>query len=202
MIEYIRGTLTDKEISQVAIEATGVGYAIIIPLSTYEKLPEPGKEAKVYIHYYVREDDVKLYGFATKNEREVFRHLITVNMIGPKVAISIMSGISVDNLVMYINTGNTAALKKIPGIGAKTAERIIVELKGKLGIYASSGAVAASVMATLKAPAGGRKEEAFAAMMALGYNDKQTAKAIGIASQEMNEDASVEEWIRKALQVI
>ncbi|MDR2693915.1 MAG: Holliday junction branch migration protein RuvA [Chitinispirillales bacterium] len=198
MIDYIRGALTDKEISHIAIETAGVGYSVSIPLSTYEQLPEPGKEVKIYIHYYVRDDDVKLYGFASKADREIFRHLITVNSVGPKVAMSIMSGVSIENLVMYVNAGDTAGLKKIPGVGAKTAERIIVELKGKLGMYSST----ASGAMTKRPIAKGRKEEAYAAMLSLGYNDKQVAKAIERVSQEINESAPVEEWIKTALQVI
>jgi Holliday junction DNA helicase RuvA len=199
MIEYITGILTEKLITSVAVETAGVGYAVTIPLSTYEKLPEPGKQAKVFIHYYMREDDVRLYGFATKTEREIFRHLITVNSIGPKVAIGIMSGVSIENLVAHVNTGNSAALRKIPGIGPKTAERIIVELKGKLGMYSST--TSSTLSATSPADKG-RKEEAFAAMMSLGYNDKQVAKAIDRVSQEASPDTPVEEWIRMALQVI
>jgi len=197
MIEYIRGTLTDKELTQIAVETTGVGYAVLIPLSTYEQLPETGKEVKVYIHYYQREDDVKLFGFASKADREIFRQLITVNSVGPKVAMSIMSGVSIENLVMYINAGDTTMLRKIPGIGTKTAERIVVELKGKLGMYSST-----SVSTTKRPAPKGRKEEAYAAMLSLGYNDKQVAKAIDRVAQEIDSDALIEEWIKKALQVI
>jgi len=199
MIEYIRGILAEKDISRVAVEASGVGYAVSIPLSTYEKLPEPGREIKVYIHYYMREDDVSLYGFASKDEREVFRHLITVNSVGPKVAMGIMSGVSVDDLAAYVNSGNSAALRKIPGVGPKTAERIIVELKGKLTGYAG-GMTAQSAKSSAS---GGRREEAYAAMISLGYNDKQVAKAIGRVEQEVGgNNVPVEEWIRMALQVI
>ncbi|MDR2591237.1 MAG: Holliday junction branch migration protein RuvA [Chitinispirillales bacterium] len=201
MIDYIRGKLTDKELTHVAIETAGVGYSVSIPLSTYEKLPEPGKDALIYIHYYVREDDVKLYGFASKDDREIFRHLITVNSVGPKVAMGIMSGISIENLVMYVNAGDTAGLKKVPGVGLKTAERIIIELKGKLGAYSSSAA--ATSAARSKVPiAKGRKEEAYAAMLSLGYNDKQVAKAIDRVSLEIGEGAQIEEWIRTALKII
>ena len=201
MIEYIRGVLAEKDISRVAVEAAGVGYAVSIPLSTYEKLPEPGREVKVYIHYYMREDDVSLYGFASKDEREVFRHLITVNSVGPKVAMGIMSGVSVDNLVAYVNSGNSAALRKLPGVGPKTAERIIVELKGKLTAYSSGGGMTAAQSG--KPLSGSRREEAYAAMISLGYNDKQVAKAIGRVEQEVGDgDVAVEEWIRMALQVI
>ena len=200
MIDYIRGKLADKELTHVAIETAGVGYSVSIPLSTYEKLPEPGKDALIYIHYYVREDDVKLYGFASKADREIFRHLITVNSVGPKVAMGIMSGISIENLVMYVNAGDTAGLKKVPGVGLKTAERIIIELKGKLGAYSSSPAT--SLPRSKSSIARGRKDEAYAAMLSLGYNDKQVAKAIDRVSLEIGEDAQIEEWIRMALKII
>jgi len=198
MIDYIRGKLTDKELTHVAIETAGVGYSVSIPLSTYEKLPEPGKDALIYIHYYVREDDVKLYGFASKADREIFRHLITVNSVGPKVAMGIMSGISIENLVMYVNAGDTAGLKKVPGVGLKTAERIIIELKGKLGAYSSSPATSRSKGSAVH----GHKEEAYAAMLSLGYNDKQVAKAIDRVSLEIDREAQIEEWIRMALKII
>jgi holliday junction DNA helicase RuvA len=201
MIDYIRGKLADKELTHVSIETAGVGYSVSIPLSTYEKLPEAGKDALVYIHYYVREDDVKLYGFASKDDREIFRHLITVNSVGPKVAMGIMSGISIENLVMCVNAGDTAGLKKIPGVGLKTAERIIIELKGKLGAYSSS-ATATSTLRSKIPIAKGRKEEAYAAMLSLGYNDKQVAKAIDRVALEIGEEAQIEEWIRMALKVI
>jgi holliday junction DNA helicase RuvA len=201
MIDYIRGKLTDKELTRVSVETAGVGYSVSIPLSTYEKLPEPGKDALIYIHYYVREDDVKLYGFASKDDREIFRHLITVNSVGPKVAMSIMSGVSIENLVMYVNAGDTAGLKKIPGVGLKTAERIIIELKGKLGSYSSS-AISTSASRSKVSVAKGRKEEAYAAMLSLGYNDKQVAKAIDRVALEIGQEAQIEEWIRMALKVI
>ncbi|GBU21640.1 ATP-dependent DNA helicase RuvA [Fibrobacteres bacterium R8-0-B4] len=197
MIDYIRGKIADKELTHISIETAGVGYSVSIPLSTYEKLPEPGKDALVYIHYYVREDDVKLYGFASKDDREIFRNLITVNSVGPKVAMSIMSGISLENLVMYVNAGDTAGLKKVPGVGLKTAERIIIELKGKLGPYSSTSTPRSKIPI-----AKGRKEEAYAAMLSLGYNDKQVAKAIDRVSLEIDREAQIEEWIRMALKII
>ncbi len=200
MIEYIRGVLSDKEIAHVAVETSGVGYSVSIPLCTYEKLPEPGKEVKLYIHYYVREDVVKLYGFFSKTEREIFRQLIAISKIGPKVALSILSGVSVENLVTSVNTADSSRLEKIPGVGAKTAQRLVVELKGKLGIYSSS--VPAAVALKSSANGSSQRDEAFAAMMTLGYNDKQVLKAISRVDQVIAADASVEEWIRMALQVI
>jgi len=201
MIDHVRGVLTDKDITHITVEASGVGYAVTIPLSTYERLPEIGKEVKVLIHYNVsgHDNSVTLYGFASATEREIFRHLISVNSIGPSVAMGILSGVSADNLVSYVNSGNTAALKKISGVGPKTAERIVLELRDKFKAYATT---AAQLRPLKKAVGGGRKEEAFAAMQSLGYNDKQAAKALDRVSQEIAEDAPIEEWIRMALQVI
>jgi len=205
MIDHIRGILTDKELTHITVEASGVGYAVTIPISTYEKIPEPGKEVKVLIHYNVsgHDNSVTLYGFASAQEREIFRHLITVNSVGPSVAMGILSGISVDNLVMYINTGNTAGLRKISGVGPKTAERMVLELRDKFKVYATSVAqLSSSTPAKKSGKKTPHKDEAFAAMMSLGYNDKQVVKAIARVEQEIGDDAPVEEWIRMALQVI
>jgi len=203
LIDYIRGILADKEIEHIAVEANGVGYSVSIPLSTYEKLPEPGKEVKVFIHYYVREDAVKLYGFASKTEREIFLHLIAISKIGPKIALGILSAVSIENLVASVNSADSARLEKIPGIGLKTAQRLVVELKGKLGMYASSSApVSVSAIKRSGGKINSRRDEAFAAMMSLGYNDKQVLKAVTRVEQEIGDDAPIEEWIRMALQVI
>jgi len=201
MIDHIRGTLTDKNITHITVEASGVGYAVTIPLSTYDKLPESGKEVKVLIHYNVsgHDNSVTLYGFASATEREIFRHLISVNSIGPALAMGILSGVSADNLVAYVTAGNTAALKKISGVGPKTAERIVLELRDKLKVYAGASAQLSSKRVS---SGGGRKDEAFAAMLSLGYNDKQVTKALDRVAQEMGEDAPIEDWIKTALQVI
>jgi len=204
MIDFIRGKLVDKEISHVSVEAHGVGYGVSIPLSTYEKLPGPGEEVFLHIHYHVREDAHKLYGFFSKGEREMFRQLIAITKIGPKVALNVLSGISISDLVSSINSQDSSRLEKIPGIGARTAERLVMELKGKLGSsdLSSSTAVPLSLLSSKNGKSGGMREEAFAAMISLGYNDKQVTKAISRVEQTINNDAPVEEWIRKALQVI
>ncbi len=200
MIEFIRGALAEKEITHAAVETSGVGYSISIPLSTFEKLPDLGQEVKLYIHYYVREDAVKLYGFFTRTEREVFRQLIAISKIGPKVALSILSGVSIDNLVASVNSADSSRLEKIPGVGVKTAQRLVVELKGKLGMYASSITVPAPVKSSRKSSF--ERDEVFAAMISLGYNDKQVLKALDRVEQVIENSAPVEEWIRMALQVI
>lgn len=204
MIDYVRGTLTEKEPAVVTIEAHGIGYEIIIPLSTYERLPASGAEVKLYTHYHVREDTQKLYGFLTKTERELFRQLIGVSSIGPKTAVGILSKISVDELAKCIALGDPSRLTKIPGIGAKIAQRLIMELRGKITATRSgpSAAVAAPGAEVTSSDTGA---EAFEALLSLGYNDKQVAKAIERVRQtitESEQDIPVEEWIKKALQVI
>jgi len=204
MIDYVRGTLTEKEPAVVTIEAHGIGYEIIIPLSTYERLPASGAEVKLYTHYHVREDTQKLYGFLTKTERELFRQLIGVSSIGPKTAVGILSKISVDELAKCIALGDPSRLTKIPGIGAKIAQRLIMELRGKITATRSgpSAAVAAPGAEVTSSDTGA---EAFEALLSLGYNDKQVAKAIERVRQtitESEQDIQVEEWIKKALQVI
>ncbi|MFP4012850.1 MAG: Holliday junction branch migration protein RuvA [Chitinispirillaceae bacterium] len=202
MIEYIRGILAEKEIMHVALETFGVGYDVNIPISTYEKLPEQGKEAKLYIHYYVREDVVKLYGFSSRTEREIFRQLISISKVGPKVALGILSGVSVDDLVSSVNSADSSRLEKIPGVGAKTAQRLVVELKGKLGMVPSSKTASAAVVSRVPSGSPSEREEAFAAMVSLGYNEKQVVKAVSRVEEVIENGAPVEEWIRLALQVI
>ncbi|MFW6245442.1 MAG: Holliday junction branch migration protein RuvA [Fibrobacterota bacterium] len=202
MIEYIRGILAEKEIMHVALETSGVGYDVNIPISTYEKLPEQGKEAKLYIHYYVREDVVKLYGFSSRTEREIFRQLISISKVGPKVALGILSGVSVDDLVSSVNSADSSRLEKIPGVGAKTAQRLVVELKGKLGMVPSSKTASAAVVSRVPSGSPSEREEAFAAMVSLGYNEKQVVKAVSRVEEVIENGAPVEEWIRLALQVI
>ncbi len=201
MIDFIRGTLVNKEISSVSVEAHGVGYAVSIPLSTYEKLPLPGESVFLNIHYHVREDAHKLYGFFTKEERELFRLLIGISKIGPKVALNILSGISANDLISCVNASDPARLEKIPGVGAKTASRLLIELKGKVG-KSSTTTQARSIQTGGNTFIRGKREEVFAAMVSLGYNDKQVEKALCRVEETLSGDTAVEEWIRKALQVI
>jgi holliday junction DNA helicase RuvA len=200
MIDFVKGLLAEKEIARVVVEAHGVGYEMNIPLSTYEKLPGPGAELKLHTHYHVREDAHRLFGFFTTQERELFRQLINVNMIGPKVALSILSGISATELVRSVNTADTSRLEKIPGVGAKTAQRILVELRGKLS-YSPGMSATAAVSSSTAAP-GSVRDEVFAAMLSLGYNDKQITRALSRVEQTVTAETPIEEWIRNALQVI
>jgi holliday junction DNA helicase RuvA len=206
MYDYIKGTLVEKSPSQATIEAAGVGYAIIIPTSTFESLPDAGTETKLFTHLSIREDAHKLYGFFTKNEREVFRQLIDVNMIGPKVAINILSNISVANLIAAINSGDSSRLKSLPGIGPKTAQRLALELKGKLdGVVVparAGGAVSTGGRPGAIGSSREVKKEVYDAMVALGYTDKLVIRALERVETVIEPGATLEEWIRSALKVI
>jgi holliday junction DNA helicase RuvA len=203
MFDYIRGTLVDKAPATAVIEAAGVGYAIMISLSTYEALPDENQETKLYTHLSIREDAHKLFGFYTTAERDLFRRLIEVNMVGPKVALNILSNITVSNLVRAINTGDSSRLKSIPGIGPKMAQRLVVELKGKFDSNdyndVQTGASGSGKKASTSK---NERQESYDALMSLGYSDKQVLKALERVEAAVKPQAPVEEWIRMALQVI
>ena len=202
MIDFIHGTLSEKEAGSVTVEAHGVGYEIIVPLSTYERLGATGSEVKIHTYFYVREDTQKLYGFMTKQERELFRQLIGVSSIGPRTAIGVLSKMSVSELVRAVTLGDASAMTKIPGVGAKTAQRLVMELRGKLKVPGIPEHRAGEESAAAHVPAGAA-EEAFEALVALGYNDKQVARAVERVRQTgVVDNIGVEEWIKKALQVI
>lgn len=206
MIDFIHGAVAEKELGRVTLDTGGVGYAIHIPLSTYERLPGIGDEVTLKTHYHVREDGHRLFGFFTSEEREIFRHLIGISKVGPKVALNVLSGVAPDALIESVNRGDPSRLQNIPGIGAKTAQRLVMELKGKLGTVAlSTGTAMHSDTGAGTGVPGGRqrvRNEVFAAMMALGYNEKQVRKALDRIGADLHEDQPVEVWIRTALQVI
>lgn len=133
MISYVKGMLDHKEPSCVVVDVSGVGYEVFVPLSTYEKLPAIGSQVKLHTHHYVREDAMQLYGFLSTEEKETFELLLSISGIGSKVALSILSTVSVDEFRRSIAQGDMKSLTKIPGIGKKSAERMLLELKDKVG---------------------------------------------------------------------
>ncbi len=201
MFDYINGILAEKSPAAAVIEAAGVGYELATPLSTFEALGKPGTQVKLFTHHHVREDAEKLYGFSTRTERELFRQLIAISNIGPKTALTILSGMSPQDLVACINKGDATRLRKVPGVGDKTAQRLMVELKGKLGI-ASGDAPVLSQAGDGAKTAGTQRTQAFDAMISLGYGDKQVQAALDRVESVIQDLAPVEDWIRKALQVI
>ena len=169
MIAYIRGTLAEKEPTRVVVEAAGVGYELVIPLSTYDRLPRAGETVKLLAHHCVREDDETLYGFATDEERGLFAKLTSVSGVGPKIAIAILSGSSIGELSQAIVGGDAKRIAAIKGVGKKTAEKICVELRDKVDAFIGRDAdVAAS-------PVIG---DAIAALRALGFNEETSSKMV------------------------
>jgi holliday junction DNA helicase RuvA len=136
VIAYLKGKLIEKDTSRVVVDVNGVGYEVFVPLSTFSVLPDRGVEVSMDVHTHVREDIIALYGFSSRRERSVFEKLLTISGIGPKLAITILSGGPVEDLVTAIRRGDLARLTSIPGVGKKTAERIVVELKDKLQDFA------------------------------------------------------------------
>lgn len=132
MIAYLKGVLAEKEITRVVVECHGVGYEAAIPLSTFDRLPAEGAEVKLYTHHEVREDAQLLFGFATKPERDMFRLVTTVSGVGPKLALAVLSGLTVGDLQLAVSQGDAKRLAAVKGIGKKTAARIVVELKDKI----------------------------------------------------------------------
>jgi Holliday junction DNA helicase RuvA len=201
MFEFIKGILEEKSIGEAVVEAGGVGYALTIPLSTYNKLPPIGQEVKLLTHHHVREDAEKLYGFFSRNERNLFRQIIGISNMGPKTAMSILSGVPAELLIECVKKSDPSRLKKIPGVGEKTAQRLVMELKGKLdSLWASDEAGQGAVIG--RTLTSGARSEAFDAMMSLGYGEKQVQAALSRVESVLKNDAPAEEWIKKALQVI
>ncbi len=191
MIGSLRGTLAWKAPPQLLVEAHGVGYELEAPMSTFYGLPAIGSEVRLLTHLVVREDAHVLYGFATGDERRLFRILLKVSGVGPKIALGILSGISVESFRQFVAGNDAAALTRIPGVGRKTAERLIVEVRDRLDGLASAPAVDGSL------PAGGADGEAFSALVALGYKAPEAARLLKAAALE---GATTEELIRRALQ--
>ena len=186
MIGRRHGKLLEKNPPQILIDVSGVGYEVDVPMSTFCNLPEVGGELTLYTHFVVREDAELLYGFATLAERAVFRALIKISGVGPKIALALLSGITVDQLKDAVDRGETGLLTKVPGIGKKTAERLVLELKGKL---AGTGAATAAV------PTSGARADVAAALIALGYSEREAAAA----TKKLPEDCTVNDGLRLAL---
>lgn len=134
MYSYLKGVLSDKFPTNIVVECNGVGYDLFVPLSTYDKLPQTGQEVKILVHYSFNESDgVRLFGFYTEEEKQLFRQLINISKVGPKLALSVLSGLSVEDLIRAVQIGDVKLISTIHGIGKKSAERLVIELKDKVG---------------------------------------------------------------------
>ena len=197
MITFLEGRLTSALPTHAIVEVSGVGYEVFIPLSSYDKLPAPGQPVRILTHLHVREDAHILYGFMTPAERDLFRLLVNnVSGIGPKLALAVLSGMSVNNFKTAVVNADVAALSKISGLGKKTAERIVLELKDKVGVTAAWEAASAAHAPT---PEQERANEAVLALIALGYKQVEAHRTIHDL-QEKARDKSAEELVKLALQ--
>jgi Holliday junction DNA helicase RuvA len=197
MITFLHGKLVEALPTQVTVDVNGVGYETLIPLSSYDKLPQPGQDIRLLTHLAVREDAHILYGFMTSSERELFRMLInTVSGIGPKIALNILSGISVTAFRGAVANGDIKALSQISGVGKKTAERIIVELKDKIG---AAGAWEASSAQRSLSPEDQKINDAVLALMALGFKQIEAHDAVRKAQAHLGLEATIEDLVRACL---
>lgn len=188
MIGKLTGTLSDKNPPQVLVDCGGVGYEVQVPMGTFYSLPELGHTVSLLTHFVVREDAQILYGFATAPERAAFRELIKISGVGPRTALSVLSGMNVAELAQAVTLQEAGRLIKVPGIGKKTAERLLLELKGKLG-------------ADIGAPMGAASDaqaDILQALVALGYSDKEAAAAL----KALPSDVGVSEGIKLALKAL
>jgi holliday junction DNA helicase RuvA len=190
MIAHLRGKLLAKHPNQVIVETSGVGYDVTITVPTFSDLPETGTEVALHIHTHVREDALALYGFLRSSEKVLFERLITVSGIGPKLAITILSGMPVDEMVRSIRGNDVARLTRIPGIGKKTAERMVLELRDKLPEAGPAVAPTTSAITPIE-------EDVLSALLNLGYQRAAAERALGAASK--NKAGSFDALFREVL---
>lgn len=189
MIGRLHGKLIEKNPPQVLVDVGGVGYEVDVPMSTFCNLPADGSEITLLTHFIVREDAQLLYGFATAAERQTFRALIRISGVGPRIALAVLSGMSAQDLADAVEQGNATLLTRVPGIGKKTAERLVLELKGKLSgsAFAPAGGAASAAQADIAS-----------ALMALGYSEREAQASV----RALPADVTVSEGIRLALKTL
>ncbi len=206
MIGHLRGRILEKQPPWLLLDVNGVGYEVEASMNTFYKLPELGTEVGLHTHFVVREDAQLLYGFADQQEKLLFRSLIKVNGVGPKMALAILSGISAEEFIRTVHNEDTTALVRVPGVGKKTAERLIVEMKDRLNqlqlptlveLELSSGNLPA-----VEAVATDHRAEAESALIALGYKPQQATRAIEQAAKTLGDAAVTEDLIRQALKTM
>ena len=197
MIAHLKGKLTYKSPVEITIDVNGVGYLIFVPLSTFYALPELGSEVSLGIHTHMREEALKLFGFYTTDEKRIFEKLITVNKVGPKLALTILSGMPPADLLSTIDSNDIAKLSTIPGIGRKTAERLILEMRDKLD--------GLSLELTVKKeplPQNGLFDDALSALVNLGYKKSQAEQTLKKVYGEEGEESSIENLIKESLNLL
>ena len=193
MIGRLHGVIIEKQAPDLLLDVQGVGYELLVSLNTFFAVPNIGESITLHTHFVVREDAQQLYGFAELGERTLFRHLIKVNGVGPKMALAILSGMSASEFALSVQNNDVATLVKLPGVGKKTAERLVIEMRDRLSDI--DAGVSQGNMTTVAQP--GIAEEAESALIALGYKPQDAAKMVSRA--ESSEITSAEQLIRAAL---
>lgn len=197
MIGRLRGTLAEKQPPHLILDVNGVGYELEVPMTTLYRLPALGEPVILHTHLVVREDAHLLYGFAEKRERELFRELIRLNGVGPKLALALMSGLEVDELVRCVQAQDTSTLVKIPGVGKKTAERLLVELKDRFKAWENMPSIAPLVAEPkTMAAVSSAEADAVSALIALGFKPPEASRAVAAVEEK---GLSSEELIRRSL---
>lgn len=200
MIARIKGTLISKSPEKVVVDAGGIGYEVNVPLSAFSKLPEIGEVVTLTTVTFFKDENIRIYGFLEEREKDMFLHLITVSGIGPKLARNIISGASIDNLVNTIAGGDSELLRKLPGVGKKTAERLLLELKDKvidMGGVALEAGTGAAVLA-----GGGLITDVLSALKNLGYKAAEAEEAVKKIKDELTEDEGFEAVFKKAMKAM
>lgn len=193
MIGFLSGRLLRKAPQELLLDVSGVGYRVLVPVSTFCRLGPPGDETRLHIHTHVREDQITLFGFATPLEQEIFERLLAVSGVGPKVALGVLSGIEPEELVQALRANDIARLTRIPGIGKKTAERLVLELRDRIAGLA--------VPTTAPAHSSPAREDLASALANLGYSPSEVERAVA-ATLKSHPDAPLGELLREALRAI
>ena len=204
MIAHLSGKLIDRHATSVVLDVGGVGYEVTIPVTTFYDLEEAGQTVSLRIYTHVREDTLQLFGFKTLRERELFRMLISVSGIGPKSAVAMLSGMSADEIIVAIRTNNLARLTSIPGVGKKTAERLVLDLRDKMAALSSPALEEQAMVETTGGTVASEdalREDALSALTYLGYQRAAAEKAITHAIQEGG-DPSVDLILRRSLRTL
>jgi len=197
MIAFLRGRVLDKQPNKITVDVQGVGYEVHVPLSTYYDVGEEGAEVALRVHTHVREESLQLFGFLTPLEQQLFERLIGISGIGPKLAIAVLSGIDSAELVGAVQRGDVARLTSVPGIGRKTAERLVVELRDKLDFLPTLSAPARARDGGVL-PKSDRFDDAVAALVTLGYSSSQAQEAVRKAGAD-SPDLSLEDIVKRSL---
>ena len=199
MIGRIRGTLLEKQLTEILVEVNGIAYEINIPMSTLYQLPETGQSLILHTHLAVREDAQTLYGFIDVSEKELFRALIKVSGVGPKLALAILSGMAVDDFVRTVNANDVASLVRMPGVGKKTAERLIIEMRDRLSEWVPSAGTAERGQSVATSSTASISSEAETALVSLGYKPAEASRSVAQVLKNNDDVSDSETLIRLAL---